>query len=206
MNKKVIASVFFMVVVNLVAIFYINHKMLGMQKTVNEMKGLAIKLPPSLESELEGKLNGLVEDVKSSTDNAVASVTTDVNRIVVDMKDNVVDAKKTTKNAFDDVTQMMQSAILDASSNIVEMCRSKVLGNELEAARSYQKAVQVLNDGDFALAKLYCMNAINHSPTQKLYFEKLLEISTKAGDETRDDLEQIKVRWNLGFFRWRQTM
>ncbi len=245
MNKKVIASMSLMVVANLVTVFYVNHQMLGMQKTVDEMRCLTIQLPPELESKLEGDLDKLVQSITNSANNAVASittdvngvvadmkqdvvatkktadeayarltpmvqslteslfvsVTTDVNRVVADMKHNVVDAKKSTEEAFGDATQMMHSAILDASSNLVRMCRSKVLGNELEAERSYQKAVQVLDDGDFALAKLYCMNAINHSPTKKLYFEKLLEISANAGNETRDDLEQIKGALELGIFQ-----
>ena len=289
MNKKVVISVALMVVANLTTVFYVNQQMLGMQKAVSEMKGLAIKLPPELESKLKRDLGELVKGVKSTTDNALAStmtdvncvvtdmkqnvvamkgaadeacakltpavqssvenllgsittdvncvvtemeqnvaaikgsadeacakltpvvrssvenllgsITTDVNCVVTDMKQNVADAKESAEKAFAEATRMMQSAILEASSNLVGMCRLKVLGNELEAERSYQKAVQALADGDFALAKLYCMNAINHSPTKKLYYAKWLEISAKVGDETRDDLEQIKAALELGVFQ-----
>ena len=201
MNKKVVTSVVLMVVVNLATVCYVNQQMVGMRKTVSEMKGLAIKLPPKLESELEEDMKGLIKGVKSSTDNAVASITTDVNCVVTDMKQNVSDAKESAEKAFGEATRMMQSAILDASSNLVGMCQAKVLGNELEAERSYKKAVQALADGDFALAKIYCMNAINHSPTKELYFKKLREISDKSGDETRDELEQLKGALELGIFQ-----
>ena len=333
MNKKVVTSVALMVVANLATVFYVNQQMLDMQKTVDEMKGLAIKLPPEFESQLKRNLSDVVEGVKCSATDAVASfgtnvsyivaqmrqnvvdarepankvytnltpmvrssienslgsittdvncavtdmkknvaatkmaaneacakmtpmvqsslenlltsVTTDVNYVVADMKQNVMDAKESAneayakmipmvqssmesmrvsittnvncvvadmkqtvaaakesaEKAFGETTRMMQSAIIVASSNLVEMCRLKVLGNELEADRSYQKALQVLKEGDFALAKLYCMNAINHSPTRKLYFEKLIEVSAKVGDETRDDLEQLKGALELGIFQ-----
>ena len=234
-----------MVAANVATVLYVNQQMLGMQKTVSEMKGLTIKLPSQFESKLERDLSSVIAGVKNSTDNKVASIATEVNGAVTDMKQNVADANVAATNAyakmtsmirpsmenlfatittevncavtdmkqnavdvkesaakgFDEITLEMRSAILGVSSNLVEMCRSKVLGNELEAERSYQKAVQVLDEGDFELAKLYCMNAINHSPTKKLYFEKLLEISRKNGDETRDDLEQIKDALELGIFQ-----
>ena len=139
--------------------------------------------------------------MQASMGSSLASITTDVGNVVADIKRNAITAQETANNAFNNAAHMMRAAIFAASSNLVEMCRLKVLGNELEADKSYQKAVQVLKEGDFALAKLYCMNAINHSPTKKLYFEKLLEISAKAGDETHDDLEQLKGALELGIFQ-----
>ncbi len=289
MNKKALLGVVLVVVANVATVLYVNQQMLCMQKTVSDIKGLAVKLPPQFESKLEGDLRDVVKGVKSSTDNAVAaitidvtrvvtdikqnvadakkaadeayakitpmvqssmestfaSITTDVNRVVADMKQNVVGAKEAANKAyakmtpmvqssmesmlasittdvnrvvagmkqnvsgakesaektFGEVSRMMQAAIFDASSNLVEMCRSKVLGNELEAERAYQKAVQVLDEDDLVLAKLYCMNAINHSPTKKMYFEKLVEISAKTGDETRDDLEQLKGALEIGIYQ-----
>lgn len=171
-NKKVVIGIALIVVVNLATLFYVNQQVFGLQQTVRELRGLSIKLPPEFESKFESDLSAIVAGVKTSADNAVA-----------------------------EMAPTVQYAIHNASSNLVEMCRSKVLGNELEAERAYQKAIQVLDDGDFVSAKLYCMNAINHSPTKKLYFEKLLEISRNTGDETRDDLEQIKGALEIGIFQ-----
>jgi len=172
MKKLVIVGVILVVAANAGTIWYVNHQMLGMQKTVSDLKSLAIKLPPEFEDKLKGDLSSIIAGVRSSTDKTIAEMSPSV-----------------------------RSAIIGANSNLVEMCRSKVLGNEVEAELSYQKAVQALQDGDVSLAKLYCMNAINHSPTKKLYFEKLVEISDKAGEETRDDLEQIKSALELGLFQ-----
>jgi len=144
MKKLVIVGVILVVAANAGTIWYVNHQMIGMQKTVSELKSLAIKLPPEFESKLEGDLTSIVAGVRSSTDKTIAEMAPSVRR-----------------------------AILGANSNLVEMCRSKVLGNEVEADLSYQKAIQALNAGEVSLAKLYCMNAINHSPTKKLYFETL---------------------------------
>ncbi len=201
MNKKVVIGIVFIVAVNAVTVFYVNRQVFGLQQTVRELRGLAIKLSPEFESKLERDLRAVVEGVKASTDNTVASIAPAVKSVVKGMEQTVADVKLSADNAVAEMTPTVQTAILNASSNLVEMCRSKVLGNELEAERSYQKAIQVLDEGDFVLAKLYCMNAINHSPTKKLYFEKLLEISRKTGDETRDDLEQIKGALELGIFQ-----
>lgn len=201
MNKKVVIGIALMVAVNVATVFYVNRQVFGLQQTVRELRGLAIKLSPEFESKLESDLSAVVEGVKTSTDNTVASIAPAVKSVVNGMERTVADMKLSADNAVAEMTPTMQTAIHNASSNLVEMCRSKVLGNELEAERSYQKAIQALDEGDFVLAKLYCMNAINHSPTKKLYFEKLLEISRKTGDETRDDLEQIKGALELGIFQ-----
>ena len=200
-NKKVVIGIVFMVVVNLATLFYVNRQVFGLQQTVRELRGLAIKLSPEFETKLEGELRAVVAGVKASTDNTVAAITPAVKSVVKGMEQTVADVKLSADNAVAEVSPTMQTAIHKVSSNLVELCRSKVLGNELEAERAYQKAIQVLDDGDFVLAKLYCMNAINHSPTKKLYFEKLLEISRNAGDETRDDLEQIKGALEVGIFQ-----
>lgn len=172
MNKKIVIGIVVMVVVNMATSFYVNRQVFGLRQTVRELKGLNIRLPPEFESRLESDLSAVVEGVRTSADKAIA-----------------------------EMKPIMQMAILNTSSNLVEMCRSKVLGNELEAEKSYQKSIQAFNKGDFLLAKIYCMNAINHSPTRKLYFEKLLEISKKTRNETRDELEQIKVALELGIFQ-----
>ena len=172
MNKKIVIGIVIMVVVNMATVFYVNRQVFGLRQTVRELKGLNIKLPPEFESRLESDLSTVVEGVRTSADKSIA-----------------------------EMKPTMQMAILNTSSNLVEMCRSKVLGNELEAERSCQKAIQAIDKGDFLLAKIYCMNAINHSPTRKLYFEKLLEISKKTRNETRDELEQIKGALELGIFQ-----
>ena len=123
------------------------------------------------------------------------------NRQMHGLKQTIADLQGVSIKLPPALEARLESMIVGAESNIVEMCRSRVLGNKIEADLAYQKAVRSLGKGDLAMAKIYCMNAINHSPTKKVYFKKLVEISGKSGEETRDDLEQIKGALELGLFQ-----
>ena len=71
-----------MVAVNVATVFYVNRQVFGLQQTVRELRGLAIKLSPEFESKLESDLSAVVEGVKTSTDNTVASIAPAVKSVV----------------------------------------------------------------------------------------------------------------------------
>ena len=171
-----------------------------------------------------------VATVKESANRAIAELPSEMRAAIVDVSSNVLvvctaqEAERSYQKAeqvLKDSSNMVEMCrskvlgdaqeaersyqkaieVLEASSNMVEICQAKVLGNELEAEKSYQKAMQALRDGDLPLAKLYCINAINHFPAHKQFFEKLIEVSGGTGGESRDDLEQIKGALELGIFQ-----
>lgn len=95
-----------------------------------------------------------------------------------------------------------ESALKDTTTRLAELSKQKIAGNEVAADKAFQKVQQCVENGDLVAAKIYCLNAINHAPDRKQYFEELMKIQQKFPTETTvDDLEQISRILELGLYQ-----
>lgn len=150
----------------------IDQRTKDVKLVVESLKGIPVNLPLEFRAKFERDLETIAES-----------------------------AREGMKVKIEDVIPRVDSELSNVTVDIKRMCQSKVLGNEVEAEQSYVKAVECLAVDDIDMAKVYCMNAINHSPTKKLYFEKLVEIVDRNPNSLKEEWEQVKSALEIGMFQ-----
>lgn len=158
--------------INAATAWFVYQQMMEVKSEVKAVRDMPLTLPPAFESKFERDVNAIVAGVKES-------------------------ATKT----MSDVKPSVEELLAAVQTNMLDMCKAKVLGNEIEAERAFALAERAIGGGDLPLAKIYCMNAINHSPTRKKYFQRLLEVYEKGGVVSKDDLEQLRSAFELGVYQ-----
>lgn len=109
---------------------------------------------------------------------------------------NTVDA------AFTEIKRENQKRIEQATKEIAALAKQKISGNEVVAREAYEKAQDYMQKGNFAMARLYCLNAINHAPNKKAYFETLIGIDKAKGTpSTQAELDAIRSVLELGLYQ-----
>jgi hypothetical protein len=100
-------------------------------------------------------------------------------------------------NAYQKLMEIM------AASGSRDGDNKHALANALAAEDAYARAVDNLKNGDKGMAKIYCLNAINHLPSQLKYFQKLFEIYDVDDAEqlAETDLEQLQGILETGIYQ-----
>lgn len=85
--------------------------------------------------------------------------------------------------------------------DIKKISQEKIEGNEKLAEEAFGRAKKFVEKKDFDSAKLYCLNAINHNPNKKEYFQELLNITDRYKQLGIDDLEVIQNILKLSLYQ-----
>ena len=108
----------------------------------------------------------------------------------------------TLSATFAEIKKANQTQVEQATKEISALARQKIIGNETAAREAYEKAQEYVSKGDFAMARLYCLNAINHAPNKKAYFETLISIDKSKGTpSTQAELDAIRSVLELGLYQ-----
>lgn len=81
------------------------------------------------------------------------------------------------------------------------LAQQKIQGNEEQARLSFAEVLKCLENEDYDGAKVYCINAINHSPNKFEYFSKLVDIVDINTPNNISDYEQIRGIIQLGLYQ-----
>lgn len=160
------------VIVNIVAIVYSARELPKLRDELRKRN--TVSLSPQLEERLGHEIGDVVTNVACLANKAMQEVISN------------------SATGIDRVT-----------SDCRTLARERILGNEDAAERAYEFAEKALDakEPDLPLARLYCMNAINHSPTQKKYFERLVEVANRSNLNTAGDWEQIRAALEIGLYQ-----
>ena len=86
-------------------------------------------------------------------------------------------------------------------ASVALLAKQKIAGNELAAEEAFKTATALMKKGDFTSARLYCLNAINHAPNKKQYFDTLYRIIEANKSTNISELEQLRSVLELGLYQ-----
>lgn len=87
------------------------------------------------------------------------------------------------------------------AASVALLAKQKIAGNELAAEEAFKTATALMKKGDFTSARLYCLNAINHAPDKKQYFDTLYRIIEANKSTNISELEQLRSVLELGLYQ-----
>ena len=103
---------------------------------------------------------------------------------------------------FAEIKQENQKQFAQVTQEITLLAKQKISGNEAAARDAYEQAQEYIKKGDWDMARLYCLNAINHAPNQKTYFETLINIDKAKGTAANQaELDGIRSVLELGIYQ-----
>jgi len=145
----------------------------ALEQSMNDVKQIKVSLSPELEQKVETAVSTSIKKVES-----------------------------TNEQVLSQFKQNYESKINAVVSEISEMAKSKIKGNEVAAERAFLTALRLVAEKKDQLAKIYCLNAINHMPYKKQYFEEYFKIyKASIATASLEDIEQIKSVFESGIFQ-----
>ncbi len=181
-------------------------------KQTNNLKSIvaltSLALVPFLPScvpvpqEVQNTMNARFEEIGNKLH---ANAEESIRKIKAQNEQTLQEISAETKTAVDAIVAEIR-AKYDAELNrvvleISEMSKNEIAGNELAARDALRAADQALSEGKYPEAKIFCLNAINHSPNGLQYFQRLVEIQNHIPETTLEDWEQIQGILDLGVYQ-----
>ena len=111
------------------------------------------------------------------------------------------ETKDQTAAAFRELKEENKREIQKFAKGIDALARQKIAGNEVAAEDAFKKALEFEKKGDLQSAQLYCLNAINHAPNKKQYFDVLYRITESNKKSGITELEQLRSVLELGLYQ-----
>lgn len=209
-NKNVlITGLLILLLISFIVNAFIIFRLSKIDAHIDKMAEIRISLPP----ELQKKIAANYEQALSESSQAAAiyeqALKKQADQLAELQKRIDRDYAQASKDQSVKLAELQQkiisnheSALKDTTIQLAELSKQKIAGNEVAADKAFQLAQQCVRNGDLIAAKIYCLNAINHAPDKKQYFEELMKIQEKFPTETTvDDLEQISRILELGLYQ-----
>ena len=192
----------------------------SIKNAVEDTRTVKVNLPDELKGKMDAAvtayLNKMKESqsvfakqVKSSEEenrNLIKKYQNDFENLLKTFAESVKASEKRHENmvtaAFAKMDLENRKQIDQATKGIISFAKQKISGNESAAREAHEKAQEYLKKRDFVMARLYCLNAINHAPDNKVFFETLIDIEKSKGtDSTQAELETIRSVLELGIYQ-----
>ncbi|MBO7329202.1 MAG: hypothetical protein J6W00_10580 [Lentisphaeria bacterium] len=110
-------------------------------------------------------------------------------------------ADRATLAIFQKIREDNKREMQKIAANVALLAKQKIAGNELAAEEAFKTATALMKKGDFTSARLYCLNAINHAPNKKQYFDTLYRIIEANKSTNISELEQLRSVLELGLYQ-----
>jgi len=166
--------------------------------------GIAI-FKATLPSGLEGRVTDMFEGVAVALKETAGRKIADSEIAMEEMSKTVSALEGRVADMFGGVTEKFEGVAGKFEGMAValnEMAGRKIAGNEVAAVEAFKAAVEFAEKGDWVLAKLYCLNAINHAPGMTGYYTELVKIQNNpAAPGSVDDWGQVRNVLELGLYQ-----
>lgn len=111
------------------------------------------------------------------------------------------DANESLNRIVSEIRAKYDKELGEVVQNIAEMSAREIVGNKQAAREAMEAADRAVAGKKFPEAKIFCLNAINHSPNELVYFQRLVEIQKKIPDSTDSDWEQVQSILDVGVYQ-----
>lgn len=231
LNKIVTIGLLILIGINLFLTFCLRGRINEVDAHVGKMEEFRISLPPELQQKIaanyeqalkeqSGQLAELQQKIAASYERALVEsnqATANYGQTLKEQADQLAGLKQKLDQNYEQalkeqsvkltvfqqkITANYASALTETVTLLTELSKQKIAGNEIAAENAFKLALQCVKNNDLPAAKLYCLNAINHAPDRKQYFEELMKIQQASSvGTTVEDLEQISRVLELGLYQ-----
>ena len=118
------------------------------------------------------------EKRREACERALALAESDRKAFSQRMEKVVTQTASAAQNSLADLSGKYTKALEQTVANLEELAEKQFAGNNLAAQKAFEKARELKNSGKFEDAKIYCLNAIAHLPSEAAYFQELFEIQS----------------------------
>ena len=202
-----------------------------LSKRVEEVSLFKINLPPELQGDISKRFEEIASNLSDMAKQKIADNETanqkameEAQKCFDETARNLGTAAEEAKKCFEEIannlSDMAKQKIADnetanqktveeaqkrfeeIANSLSDMAKQKIMGNEIAAEEAFKAAQQFVENDDLVSAKIYCLNAINHAPDQKRYFEELVKIQKATqSPPSIDDLDPIRSVLELGIYQ-----
>lgn len=137
-----------------------SEKLTEIENRVLKIESLRVDVPVDLEKRVEARFREVAAEI---SEQASKSIQTALNR-----------SKESQALCERKVLEMIQAEDTSVKNNQ----EKQFAGNNLAAQKAFEKARELKREGKFEEAKVYCLNAIMHVPSEAAYFQELFEIQS----------------------------
>lgn len=198
-NKIVNCAVGVLFIFSVVLSIVLYQQQKNTREAVEKIKALQVNLPDGLQRKCE-------EAFAARTNETFAGISKENRKQITQAAKEISDVAKgfsgTSSALLAEIKQGNRKQIDQATKEIAALAKQKIIGNEAAAREAYEKAQEYVQKSDYAMAELYCLNAINHAPNKKAYFETLIGIDKSKGTQsTQSELDRIRSVLELGLYQ-----
>ena len=186
------------------------------EKAISKIEHLRVAIPDDLKNKIENEAKKNLKQAGDATVQTSNNVFFKVEKELLrslgrteenskssykELSDNAKNIEKELINSFKQAADNSKQKIDNISADIERLVRQKILHDENAAKQAHEEALRLLKAGKPSAAKIYCLNAINHTPGKKQYFESLISILEKSPRTTPADWEQAKNVLEIGIYQ-----
>lgn len=168
-------------------------------RLVQELSDLTKTKEAEISQNLDSSLAELLQYLNDMTKTREAEISQNFNSALAEQLQYFNDLAKTRET---EISQNFNSALAGVVQELSDLTKTKVVGNKVEADKAFALCLEALGEQNYDLAKVYCMSAINHDPSNVKFFEGLAEI--REHQSSLDDitaLEQMQSIVELGIYQ-----
>ncbi len=186
------------------------------EKAISKIEHLRVAIPDDLKNRIENEAKKNLKQTGDATVQTGNNVFFKVEKELLrslgrteesskssyrELSDSAKNIERELINSFKQTADNSKQKIDNISADIERLTRQKILHDENAAKQAHEEALRLLKAGKPSAAKIYCLNAINHTPGKKQYFESLISILDKSPLTTPADWEQAKNVLEIGIYQ-----
>ena len=186
------------------------------EKSIRQIEHLRVAIPDDLKNRIENEAKKNLKQAGDATVQTGNNVFFKVEKELLrslgrteesskssyrELSDSAKNIERELINSFKQTAGNSRQKIDNISADIERLVRQKILHDENAAKQAHEEALRLLKAGKPSAAKIYCLNAINHTPGKKQYFESLITILEKSPLTTPADWEQAKNVLEIGIYQ-----
>ena len=198
-NKIVYSAVGVLFIFSVVLSIVLYQQQKNTREAVEKINTLQVKLPDALQQKCEqifvARTNETFAGISKENQTQITQATKEISAAAKSFSG-------TSSAILAEIKKANQTQVEQATKEISALARQKIIGNEAAAREAYEKAQEYVQKGDYVMAELYCLNAINHAPNKKAYFETLIGIDkSRETPSTQAGLDRIRSVLELGLYQ-----
>ena len=186
------------------------------EKSIRQIEHLRVAIPDDLKNRIENEAKKNLKQAGDATVQTGNNVFFKVEKELLrslgrteenskssyrELSDSAKNIERELINSFKQTAGNSRQKIDNISADIERLVRQKILHDENAAKQAHEEALRLLKAGKPSAAKIYCLNAINHTPGKKQYFESLITILEKSPLTIPADWEQAKNVLEIGIYQ-----
>ncbi|MBR5622138.1 MAG: hypothetical protein IKW49_03020 [Opitutales bacterium] len=105
------------------------------------------------------------------------------------------------QSSMTDLSEKYTDALAQTVTNLNELAKKQLAGNNLAAQKAFERARELKREGKFEDAKIYCLNAIAHAPSEAAYFQELFEIQGNLRNRDSSEWRVLQAMLTEAFYR-----